>query len=538
MATTGRSERPSRKRRAEPGEGQGASSPDLLGRAQLRHVLAVAVVCAVVPPSAHAQRWTIEPGISSQLTWTSNSLLGTGSAQDDTIFEIRPRITIRGEGARLRVSGTAALNGVAYLGGTQPSRVLPEGDLGARLEAVERWLYLEASARATQTGSDPFGVRPDPGTTANTLTTTQGRFSPVIEAPISPLMRYRIRSDNIWTNQSYADSSTASTAPGAAGYFGQHTAMIEQDPRPLGWRLEAERDETRYRDGVTTPLVTELARLVVDYAVSDELALGVRGGYERNNYLIGDGHNTIYGGQAKWRPSARTLLSADGERHFFGSAWRLGFDHRTPQLAFSLALSRGVQSTPQSLFQVPATGNVAALLDAMFTTRIPDPAERARVVQKLIADQGLPNATLGPTSIYSQRLSLVTARGGSLGFIGVRNSLVLSAFDTRTEDVPDAAVLATGLANNNNRQYGGGLTFSHRLGVSVTLAATLDWSRIRALDPALPDKTTQRGARLQVNLQASPNTAAVLGVRYRKIDSNVAIPGREGTVYTGLDHRF
>ena len=187
---------------------------------------------------------------------------------------------------------------------------------------------------------------------------------------------------------------------------------------------------------------------------------------------------------------------------------------------------------------MPAAGNVAALLDAMFTTRIPDPAERDRVVQKLIADQGLPNATLGPTSIFSQRLSLVTARGGSIGFISTRNSVVLSAFDTRTEDVPDAAVLATGAATNNNRQYGAGLTFSHRFSLSVSLAATLDWSRIRALDPALPDQTTQRGARVQVNLQISPKTGVVFGGRYRTVESNVVITGREGTVYMGLDHRF
>lgn len=499
--------------------------------------VAVVVLALGATAPAFAQRWTIEPGISSHLTWTSNALLGSGAAQDDTVLDVRPRIRILGEGARLRIAGSVALNGIAYLDHTQPNRILPEGDLTARLEAVERWLFLEGAVRAAQTSSDPFGVRPDASSTSNTLTTTQGRFSPSIESAIGPLTRYRIRSDNTWTKESAADS-TVSAPAGGAGYFGRHSASIEHDPQPFGWRVEAERTDTRYDDGVTASLVTDLARVRVDYAITPDLSAGLRGGYERSNFLPSDQRHTIYGGQVRWQPSARTLFSAEGERRYFGSAWRVGFDHRMPQLAMSASLTRGVQSSPQSLFDLPATGNVAALLDAIFTTRFPDPAERGRVVQKFINDQGLPSATLGPTSIYSQRLSLVTSRSGSVGLIGVRNSLVLSGYYTRTEDVPDATSLITGLLANNNLQYGAGLTFSHRLAASVSLGASVDWSRIRALDAAAPEVTTQYGARVQLSVQASPKTVAIFGGRYRKLESTVAVPGHEGSVYMGLDHRF
>jgi uncharacterized protein (PEP-CTERM system associated) len=502
----------------------------------LTRVAAVVLIGACASP-VMAQRWTIEPGVSSQLTWTSNSLLGTGSAQDDTVFELRPRVTIRGEGARLQVAGSVALNGITYLGHTQASRALPQADLTARLEAIERWLYVEAGLRAAQTSSDPFGVRLEGASTSNKVTTTQARFSPSVEAAIGPLMRYRIRSDNTWSKDSAVDDATA-VPTGASGYFARHAASIEHDPRPLGWRVEAERSDTRYNDGVTDSLVTDIARLVVDYSATEDFSIGLRGGLERNNYVTSGQRNTIYGGQARWQPSPRTLLNAEGERRFFGSGWRFGFDHRTPQFAISLALARAVQSTPQSVFEIPATGNVEALLLAMFTTRYPDPAERSRVVQKFIADQGLPNATLGATNIYSQRLSLVNSRTGNLGWIGVRNSLVLSGFYVRTEDVPDSSLLATGLAANNSLQYGAGLTFSHRLAMAASLSATIDWSRIRALDSLAPDLTTQRGARVQVNLQASPKTGAVFGGRYRKLDSTLAVPGHEAAVYVGLDHRF
>lgn len=511
-------------------------------RSSAGKILAAALLTMGASSSALAQRWTIEPGISSRLTWTSNALFGTDAeTRSDTILDVSPRISVRAEGARLRLAGAVALNGIAYADRTAPSRVLPAGDLSARLEAVERWLFLEASARAIQTSTDAFGVRPEATSTSNTLTTIVGRFSPYVEGPISPLARYRIRSDSTWTRDSSIVSGAADS--GASGYFGRYAAFIEHDPKPLGWRLEAERSETRYRDETTAPLVGDVARLVVDYALVEELSAGLRAGYERNNFVSVDKRNyTTYGGQANWRPSARTLLTAEVERRFYGSSWRLRFDHRAPQLSFGLGVVRAVESAPQSLFDLPATGNVAALIDAMFTTRYPDPAERAKVVQQFIVNQGLPATTLVPTNLRSQRLSLVTASSASIGFIGARNSVVISGFNSRTEDLPDAVVLATGGAAVNNIQYGAALTLAHRFGRNVSLASTLEWSRIRglaAVAPALtPDMTTQSGARVTLSVQASPKTSASFGARYRKIESTVAIPGSEGSVFVGLDHRF
>jgi uncharacterized protein (PEP-CTERM system associated) len=309
-------------------------------------VVAGALLAAGASSSALAQRWTIEPGVSSLLTWTSNSRFGTDTeARSDTILDLRPRLSVRAEGARLRLAGAVALNGIAYADRSLPSRVLPEGELSARLEAVERWLFLEASARAIQTSTDAFGVRPEATSTSNTLTTVVGRFSPYIEGPIGPLTRYRIRSDSTWTRDTSVESGAADS--GASGYFGRYAAFIEHDPKPLGWRFEAERSETRYRDEGTTPLTGDVARLVVDYAITEELSAGLRTGYERNNFVSVDKKNYVtYGGQGRWQPSARTLLTAEGERRFYGSSWRLRLDHRAPQLSFGLGLVRGVESAP------------------------------------------------------------------------------------------------------------------------------------------------------------------------------------------------
>jgi uncharacterized protein (PEP-CTERM system associated) len=504
-----------------------------------RGAVALALLAVAASPAAFAQQRSVfDAAVDSRLTWTSNALLGTGAAQTDTVLEVRPSVAVRNDGARLKVAGTGALNGVAYLGNTRPSRVLPQGDLNARLEAIERWLFLEAELRAGQSSADPFGVRPEAGTTSNTLTSTQVRLSPSIEASIDPRTRYRVRSDNGWTHESIADSSGGSAPTGAAGYYGRHAASIERDPQPFGWRLEGERKQTRYRDGVTTPLVSSSARLIVNLALTPELTAGLRGGYQRDSFLTIGNNHTIYGAQAKWQPSVRTLLSVDGEKQPFGSTWRLGFDHRATWLAFNLAFSRAVQTVPERLFDLPATSNVRALLNEILARGIPNDAERARAVEKLIAEQGLPSSTLGPTSINSQRLSLVTARGGSIGLVGARNTLVLSGFNNRSIDLPGASVFATGSAINNNRQYGGGLALSHRLSPFTSLSTSVDWSRIQSVSTLVPVETSQRGIRVQCDVQASPRTNVLFGGRYRTLTSNAAVPGHESSLFFGLAHGF
>ncbi|MFL6661041.1 MAG: TIGR03016 family PEP-CTERM system-associated outer membrane protein, partial [Rhizobacter sp.] len=358
MATTGRS-------RADRGALR--ASPSGPRRAQRTVALAAALAAGTAAPFAHAERWSAEAGVSSTLTWSSNPDLGlVGGGQSDTVLEVRPHISLRAEGARLRLGGTASLAGVTSAHDTQPSRLLPEADLSARLEAIERFFFLDAGLRALQTSENPFGARPEAGITRNTLTTAGARFSPSIESAISAETRYRLRSENSWTRQS---GSTLATTSAAEGYFGRHSFLFEHDAHPVGYRLEAERSETKYREGVQQPLRQDLVRASVDYAVSAEFTAGVRAGRERTSLVTVDAERNIYGLQARWQPSPRTTLSVFDEKRFFGQAWRLAFDHRLPQVAWNVLLSRTLDTAPQSLFDLPATENVAALLDAAFTTR-------------------------------------------------------------------------------------------------------------------------------------------------------------------------
>ena len=494
----------------------------------------LALLC--VSGSASAQKVRFEGGVAADATWTSNALIGLDQPKSDTIIGIRPHFGIRLDAPSLQVAGALSLAGVAYANGSRPSSLSPTADLNARFEAVQRFLFLEAALRSTQTSENPFGINSGGATNANRLTTTQTRFSPYIDAYAGPDVRYRLRSDNVRTTAS--GRTFSQDAPSPSGYFGRHSGSIEHQPRPIGWGLEAERSETRYNDSLQPKVVFELARAKLDYAAGPDLSVGLRAGAERDSLLNGNNRHPVYGLQMKWQPSERTLLTAFEEHRFYGKSWQAAFDHRNPHLAWNMRFSRGIETAPQGLFELPASNNVAALLDAMFTTRIPDPAERARKVQDFIASQGLPTETLRSTNIYSQRLSLTSSGNVTVALIGAQNTLAFSAFYSRSEDAPDAGLLATGRVINNNTQTGGSVVFSRSLSSLTTVSVALDWSRIRALESIAVDQTKQAGASVQANVRLGPKTTLSLGTHYRKLGSNVVVGGHEVAVFGGMNHDF
>lgn len=496
----------------------------------------LAAMLALAAPAAFAQRWAGEVGITSQLTWSTDAGIGASGSERGTGLEVRPRIVVLREGGRLKVDGTAAVDAFLYGSGGRTSQVFPEADITAKLEAVDRLVFFEAAYRAALTSNNPFGARPEAGNADNRVAISQFRFSPVIEHTSAGGLHFRVRSDNTWgTNVGGTEIPGAVTG---GGYFGRHGVLVEQPPRPFGWSGELERSQTRYRDPSIDPLVLDAARLRLLYALNEEFSAGLRFGREKSNFLLTENSGTLYGAEATWRPSTRTTLTAAAEKRFFGNGWRFAFDHRMPMLAWNLSFTRDVDTAPQSFFELPATDNVSKLLDEMFTTRFPDPVERLRIVRDFIAQQGLPSSTVLPTNIINERLSLVTSRNASVALIGTRNTIALNAFHVRTQDLLESGPLAATGSLNNNLQYGASVSLTHRLTPTAGLTALADWSRIRGLGAQAADATTQRGVRLQMNMQAGPKTSAFAGARLRKIDSTVTSEGREGAVFAGMDHRF
>ena len=496
--------------------------------------LLTGAVLLLAPAGAAAQAWSSEIAVRSALERTTNAQLGEIGGRGDTIVSVTPRIRLSGEGGQFRFSGLVSLVGLAYLDHTQPDRIQPEADLEASLKLVPGLLYLDAGLRAFQNNVDPFGARQEPGAThENSVTTVMARVTPRLEGTAGEHLRYLVRSDNAWLDESGATASVVGST--SEGYVGQHSAFIERDPAPGGWRLEAQRSETHYRNSTLESLVIDTARATILFAPGADIRLGAHAGYERTSF---DENGAIYGVDLKWQPSPRTQFSGFGEHRFFGTAWRLAFDHRTPLFAWNMFSARTLETSAQSLVDLPATNNLAAVLDGMFTTRYPDPVERARAVQDFITARGLPTSTLQPIALRQQQLSIIKLNTATFTLIGTRNTISLNGYHTHRQDALDAGTIPSGGSASNNTQYGASIALTHQLTPSQGLVASADWSRITSPAEFGGERTTQHTLRMQLNSRPTPRTTLGIGARYRVLDSNVSVSGNEKAVFVGLDHRF
>ena len=511
----------------------------MTGGARPSFAALVALLLAATSETASAQRWFIEPSIATRVAATSNTFLGGPAAESDVIIGVKPQLAIRGDSPGLHVAGAIGVDSVNYTRGTLQNVLLPQGDLLARVTAVERFFFIEGAVRALQTSLDPFGARPSGSSTQNTVTSTQYRISPYIETEPLRGFHLRARSENVKTSQNGAALSLSESV--ARTYFGHHTASVEQDPRPFGWRIEGDRSSTRFQ-GEAQPITIDVARAIVNYAIDDTLSFGLRAGAERNNFILTDGSSSsgpIYGGQLLWQPTERTSLSFSGEHRFFGSSWNLTFSHRNPSVAWNVTASRVIDTTPQSLLELPPTDNVAALLDSILTTRFPNPIDRAKQVQDLINLRGLPSSIQSAISIIAPRLSISNTVSATAALLGTTSTLALSVFYARQRDALDTGPLATGTAATNNKQWGGSLAYSRRMSPTVDATFALEYTRIDALDEVLAGgRSKQAGARGQIGVRLDSKSTAQFGVQYRKLGSNIVVSGDETMVFASLVHTF
>lgn len=487
---------------------------------------------------ALAANWTSQPAISSQLTLLSRPLIGITASKGATLV-VTPRWSLFGQGSRFRIDLRAAVSAVEYSDSSVDTRFLPALSLDSRLEAIEKWLFVQTDARIAQTVINPFGLSTGDVTSTNTITTRTLRVTPYVESRSGASVEYRVRSENAIIRDDRASGTLIGRS--AEGYFGRHLGYIGMVARPFGWRLEGQRNVTRYRDETVPELISNQAVATVSYRIVEGLTFGVRAGAERNNFFNAPGgiNQRIRGVRVDWRPNPRTSLDLVADDRFFGRAWSVNFGYRQPRVALGVVLDRDIYTAPRALVALPATADTAALLDAMLTTRFPDPIERASQVQAVINQYGLPSALTGLTPIYSQFLSLRNRATATVSYLAPRSSVAASVFYARQQDLPGATVLVTGSPLTNNLQRGLVLVFSHRVTPAASVSLTADARRTTALQTVSGGGQADE-ARIQLrgNVQANLRTDLSFGGQYRRLTSTVVSSGREVSAFAGFDHRF
>lgn len=527
----------------------GSAAPDAPRAARCRTAACRAAVAliglAALSGVARAEKWTASA--SAGATETYNHYSGATDVNDGSVTSLTASLSFIGEGARLRLAGSLTATEIVYPGQTQNNSFAPTASVSGHLEAIEKFFFVDATANVSQTYISPFGPQPGNITTptANRYTSESYSVSPYIQGNLGSSTTYLVRDDNIWTtSSSFGDSSLK--APGT--YWNNFDASMNTGSGAGGLSLQYTRQY--YDSGSDTgTYIVQVARAVASYAVDPQFEVSARGGYESDHFPAAntfgsDTQGTVYGAGLHWKPTERTDLNGFWEYHFYGSSYSWVLTHRLPNVALSASFTRGLSSFPQLALVVPAGVTVAQFLDLAFTTRIPDPVQRAQAVAQFLAQTGLPPTLTSPLNFYSTSLTLQNSALLSAVWVGALNSVAFSLFRTESEAVsgqgsalPSAFQFAA-----NSIQTGGGVSYSHRLSGLTNLVANANYTRTvpNTSDETLSNaKTNNYNASVALSTQFSPKTSGSIGVTYFLFDTGSGT-GRQSTtgVYASISHTF
>lgn len=487
---------------------------------------------------ATAQTWRLEPSAKATLTATSNSgFANSADSGGDVILEVVPRALLTGRSARFKVDGAVEANSSSYLRNTVPNQFVPKASLTANATAVERWVYLDAGAQFEQATANPFSAASNATLPSARQRATQYRLSPYIEHAFTPSVSLLYRNDNVWTR---VDSDLSTSATRTTTQRHGHSLAFTQQPLPFGYALEASQEATDYSGSGGSKVELASARAVLTYAVDPTFVLGGVAGVERNQIAASTSTDTIRGLRLRWRPTERSDLDASAEQRFFGNGWNVAWSHRSPFMAMNIALAKQPASQASAIFLTNTGGDLRTLIDEAYTTRFPNPVERAAVVDTAIANLGAAASTTGPIAVFSDYAQLQRRAALSVVFLSPLSALTFQLFGIESIQLqrPNAPALPLPPVNADNTQIGGSVTLNRRLTSTLAVEAVLSGVKIEGLGSSVGQSTSTKSATLSAQQALSPKTRLLGGARRQLSNSNVVLSVQETAVFAGLEHRF
>jgi uncharacterized protein (PEP-CTERM system associated) len=490
-------------------------------------------------PLASAENWHFQPSISGTAGYSDNiNLAPKGQEKSDFYAIVAPRFRLVGQGARLQTSIDYQLQTYYYGSGDVSNR--PSHSLAgtATLEAVKDFFFIDGLASISQASISPLGAAPVANGTVNSNRTETRTFSlgPYVRGVIPGAdIGYLLRYTQAWTDTASSALSNSQSR--------EWIAHLNSPPRLVGWDLDYNR---RYTDFSGQPTFsTETLRFRPYYQPDPALRVYGSFGHESNNYATANQSGTIYGAGADYQPNGRFVANLLWEERFFGPSYSARISNRTPLSAWNIGYSRTNTTFPEQSLIVPSAA--AQLLDAAFVSRFPDPVARQAAVQQFLQQSGIPANLTTPLTFFTNRIILIDRLDGSFVLTGVRNTLALAAFwskstslsQTTGTTLPDTFNLGTDFV-----QRGGSVTFSHRLAEFLSLTSTV--SRTHTTSTATSSaaaggisEATQDLAQLQLTKTFSPRTNGSVGIRVQRFDTDdTATSFREKAVFTTVEHRF
>lgn len=483
---------------------------------------------------AAAQVWRRSAQIDASVVATSNGAgRPRGLEESEVLLGLTPGLRFRREAADYTLNLVGSLEWLGSVNGTRETEVLPRLEAGLNSTLIDRWLYLDASASVRQVEVDPFLGRSSAGAGNNVRRLEYVQFRPYIRRELTPRIDFEAALEETRTKVQNDDAASARVSTGRLALRGR--------PRPLGFGLEYQTQDTRYADVPDGEWKLDTARASLQALLFDDFVLSLIAGRERTSSRLAERNDDIRGVGLRWVPGPRTEMEAQVERRFFGNGFRARASHRTPSWSFSASAQREPAST-SSLAGSVSSDTLGDFLNAILTTRFPDPAQRAALVDSLLASRGLPNELARALDLLAGYAQLNTGGTATIAYLTPRTtaSLTLFAQSLRQLTAADALPVVSALRTDDARQGGAEMNVSYLLGRDSRLSARVRWLQVRGLGLRDGERTTDRDLRFFWTVNLSPRTEASFGPYWRSVTTNSTniASFRENALQALLSHRF
>ena len=485
-----------------------------------------------------ARAVSIVPRVTVTETLTDNVRLSNIDKQSDSVTEISPGIRISSEGRRLKGYLDYSVSRIAYAQNSSSNQSQQTLNTVGTLEAVDNWAFLDFSGSISQQAISAFGTQSIGNTSinANRTEVSSYRISPYVRGQLGDLANYEARYSRAGTSSDAAAASGVKTADGVVKINGNSTF------RNLGWSADASQQTIDYSAGRST--TDDRLTLGLSYAITPQLHVFGKAGREANNYTSFDKQSYGTSGFGlNWSPSETTKLSAFRERHSFGDAHSLSFEHRTARTAWKFTDSKGIVVTPSLTGLLTPSGNGIAgfgsiydLVYSQFASREPDPAARAQLVNAFLQANGLSPDSTVIGNFVTTAVSLERRQDLSFALLGVRDTVTFIASRSESSRLDTLATVIDDLANSSFvRQRGFSVNYAHRLTPNYSLGVLASQQNASGVS-SLQD-TTLRLLNIIVTGRLGKQVAASVGVR-RVVFSSSTAPYTENAVIGTLIVQF
>lgn len=307
------------------------------------------LVVWVVPMSAQAAEWEVEPFVRASETWTDNVELSADDEEDDFVTAITPGVRVSGDSARAELDLRYQLRNQFFAEDSDRNSSTSLAAGQGEVELIRQRLFLEGDLTRTEQFRSADGVGPTGGGLAG------GSQREVTTAGIAPRLEYEfgrtagLRARHRREYVDFDDDRETETD--------LTTVLLTSGPAFVDWgwnvnlsrRKEDTDDDGDDQFANNDDIELQRASVEVNYQVAPSTQLFGVSGREDNTFrteVEGDTTDgSFWEAGFRWRPQRRVALEAAVGERFFGDTARGSLRVQGRSLDFDLSVSQELVTT-------------------------------------------------------------------------------------------------------------------------------------------------------------------------------------------------